>query len=132
MRLLKDKWVWVSAVIGAVLALVLSMLFVTASAVQVQPTGTLSYSGTTSIGGAVTLDATFKDVRRPDKARLSLICQTANTSVVYGEAFDLTTSPASKTFTIKAGEYCRGDLYTVGPGPYNVKYLAAVSFDLTN
>jgi len=113
-------------------ALVAPMVFIgPASAKPIEPTGTLSYSGDTRIGGVVTLDATFKDVRKPDKARLSLICQTANTSVVYGEAFDLTTSPASRTFTIGAGEYCRGDLYTVGPGSYNIKYLATVKFDLT-
>jgi hypothetical protein len=116
--------------IGFALLAPLAVLGPASAAKPIEPTGTLSYSGSTTVGGTVTLEATFKDVRKPDRVRLALICQTANTSVVYGEAFDLTSSPDSRDFTIGAGEYCRGDLYTVGPGSYNVKYLATVKFDL--
>jgi hypothetical protein len=75
MTLLKDKWVWISAAIGAVLAITLSMVFVAAAAAPAQPNGTITPTNTPVYGGTAEFDTTAYDVKKTYDLYVTLVCQ---------------------------------------------------------
>ena len=75
MTLLKDKWVWISAAIGAVLALVLSMFFVTAQAAPAQPNGTITLVNQPVYGGTAEFDTTAYNLKKGYDLYVSMVCQ---------------------------------------------------------
>lgn len=97
----------------------------------VGPTGDASY------GGTITFDATFT-AKKNENVRLQVICQSADTSVIYGDVRDLASSPATASFVLGFPEQgtsvwdgsaaeCRADLFSVAPN-HSVTYLDTVEF----
>ena len=72
-------------------------------------------SGALSVDGT-TVTASYVGVKKSDMVRLSAICQTPDTSVVWSQAQTLTVSPTVVTYSPPADLSCRVDLFAVSAG----------------